>query len=212
MSDLIGLTAAELAFVVWTRGSSIPPSVAKALGIGDADQTEAFRMAGLGSLLTRKLATPLPESRVDLAPALVAVAEGLVRPAATVQIGLIAQTAADGALLVESPLARFLVAPRRYRCFDVTGLDRSVEAPEPLLWIGAEFLRHYRPAVVTFTVTTYPDESTRAASMAVGADGTWSYLSGADPAAAVLATEAECTAMLGAELSRLVPHAAPATS
>jgi hypothetical protein len=50
-----------------------------------------------------------------------------------VQVGLVADQTADGALLFESGIVRFLLAPRAYRCFDVTGVDPAVDRRDPLL-------------------------------------------------------------------------------
>ena len=176
MVDRITLTAAEVAFLMSTRAAVRPP-LAAALGLTDADFTDAVCGAGLGSLLLRQLATPLQANHVDLAPPLAAVAEGLTNPVALVQIGLVANEGADGSILVDASPVRFLIAPRMFRCFDISGIDLTLDVREPLLQIADAFLRRYQPGVATFTVST-PAGDAGAASIAVTEDGSWQFLTG----------------------------------
>ena len=120
MTDRISLTAAELAFLLSVSGTSGSPAP-DLLGFTDADRAEPVIAAGLGSLLLRHLVAPGTGQQVELAPELVAITEGLARPRVCVQVGLVADQTADGALMFESGIVRFLLAPRAYRCFDVTG-------------------------------------------------------------------------------------------
>jgi hypothetical protein len=200
MVDHISLTAAEIAFLMSTR-STVAPPLAATLGLNEADFTDAVYSAGLGSLLLRQLAIPLQTNEVDLAAPLAAIAEALTSPLTLVQISLVANEGAEGSILVESAPVRFLIAPRLFRCYDLSGLDQAVDVREPLVEIADAFLRQYQPAVATFAIAT-PAGPVGAASIAVGEDGTWQTASGQ-------AEADEARESLRAELGRILPQTQP---
>jgi hypothetical protein len=217
MVDRISLTAAEVAFLMSTRSTGtgdtgVPPTAA-ALGLTEADFTDAVCGAGLGSLLLRQLARPLQANQVDLATPLVAIAEGLTNPLSLVHIGLVAKEGADGSILVDAAPVRFLIAPRLFRCFDLSGVEQAIDIREPLLQIADAFVRQYQPSVATFSVPA-PDGTAGTASIAVTEDGTWQVVVGvagsADsdtdvPAPTTVAGQSEAFALLREELGRLLP-------
>jgi hypothetical protein len=208
MTDSISLTSAELAFLLSVSGTTGSPAP-DLLGFTDADRTDPVIAAGLGSLLLRHLAVPGTGQQVELAPELVAVTEGLARPRVCVQVGLVADQTADGALLFESGVVRFLLAPRAYRCFDVTGVDPAVDRRDPLLDLARPFLDKHRPAVASFTVHSAQIQNGWV-TMSSGADGRWSFVPGSDPDAALSGLAAdEAMQRVRTELGGLLPELAP---
>ena len=144
----LSMTAAELSFLLASGGQ--PGEAPRLLGLTDADRADAVLGAGLGSLLLRHLAAPVEGQKLELAPAVAAVAAGLHHPRAFVQVGLTARDHADGSLLFEAEMTRFLVAVRAYHCYDITPIGTDVDVREPLLAIADRFLHRHRPAVATF--------------------------------------------------------------
>lgn len=213
MTDSISLTSAELAFLLSVSGTTGSPAY-DLLGFTEADRAEPVIAAGLGSLLLRHLAAPAAPgagTQVELAPELVAVTEGLARPRVCVQVGLVADQSADGALMFESGLVRFLLAPRAYRCFDVTGVDPAVDRREPLFDLAGPFLEIHRPAVASFTIHS-SHASTVWVTVSSGPDGRWSLVRGSDPDAAQTGLGAdEAIDRLRTELGNLMPELSPAT-
>jgi hypothetical protein len=211
MTDRISLTAAELAFLLSVSGTSGSPAP-DLLGFTDADRTEPVIAAGLGSLLLRHLVAPGSGQQVELAPELVAIMEGLARPRICVQVGLIADKTADGALLFESGIVRFLLAPRAYRCFDVTGVDPAVDRREPLLQLAQPFLDAHRPAVASFTAHSAHVQNAWV-TVSVEEDNRWSFVSGGDPETArTTLTADEAMERVRDELGTLLPELSPAAA
>lgn len=211
MTDRISLTAAELAFLLSAHADESPSPAGRLLGFGAQDRTDAVLGAGLGSLLLRHLAAPTADQRVELTPAVAAVANGLAKPWLCVQVGLVADQLTDGALLFESDAVRFLLAPRAYRCFDVTGVDQSVDRRDVLIRLGGSFLERYGPGVASFTVPTAPDPDSAWVTVALAADGTWTVATGRAPDAPIEGLAAgDALARLSAELGGLLPGHDPA--
>ena len=209
MTDRISLTAAELAFLLSVSGTSGSPA-SDLLGFTDADRAEPVIAAGLGSLLLRHLVAPGTGQQVELAPELVAITEGLARPRVCVQVGLVADQTADGALLFESGIVRFLLAPRAYRCFDVTGVDPVVDRREPLLQLARPFLDAHRPAVASFTAHSAQVQNAWV-TVSAEADNRWSFVSGGDPdGARSNLTADEAMEHVREELGTLLPELSPA--
>ena len=140
-----------------------------------------------------------------------AVAAGLHRPRAFVQVGLTAEDHADGALLFEAEMTRFLVAARAYRCYDITPIGADVDVREPLLAIADRFLHRHRPAVATFNASTAQDvargTTPSRATLASATDGSWRFAGseGTDGTATVVATFDEAAALMREELARMLP-------
>lgn len=183
MSDRISLTAAELAFLLSVSGGAAGSPGPRLLGLTAGERTDALVAAGVGSLLLRHLAAPVSEHQVELAPAVAAVAEGLARPRLTVQLGLVAAERADGGLLFDTGSVRFLVAPRAFRCFDVTGVDPALDRRDPLMELAHSFLQRHRPGVASFNVLA-GDRLAGWTTVTATADGTWTFVAGRDEAAA----------------------------
>jgi hypothetical protein len=178
--------------------------VERLLGFTEADRTDAVVAAGLGSLLLRHLAAPAAAQQVELAPAVTAVAEGLSRPQICIQVGLMADKLADGALLFESGPVRFILAPRAYRCYDVTGIDATVDRRDPLILLTRAFLEQYRPAVASFNVVGV-DPRYGWVTVATVDDGSWTFVPGRDERSAMRhLTAEEALTMLHVELGGLV--------
>jgi len=210
MTDRISLTAAELAFLLSVQAEAADSPSAALLGFGEADRTDAVLGAGLGSLLLRHLAAPTADQRVELAPAVAAVAEGLTRPRLCVQVGLVADQLTDGALLFEAGQVRFLLAPRAYRCYDVTGVDPALARRDVLIRLGVTFLERFRPGVASFTVATAADPATAWNTLAVAVDGTWTVGTGRAPDAPIEGlAAADALARLSAELTALLAQSNP---
>jgi hypothetical protein len=210
MTDRISLTSAELAFLLSVSGTTGSPAP-DLLGFTDADRTDQVIAAGLGSLLLRHLVAPGSGQQVELAPELVAVTEGLARPRICVQVGLVADQTADGALLFESGIVRFLLAPRAYRCFDVTGVDPAVDRRDPLLDLARPFLESHRPAVASFTAHSAQVQNAWV-TVSSNPDGRWSFVSGADPDAAQSGLGADAAMdHVRIELGALLPELSPAS-
>jgi hypothetical protein len=215
MTDRISLTAAELSFLLSVSGTTGSPAP-DLLGFTDADRTDQVVAAGLGSLLLRHLVAPGTGQQVELAPELVAVTEGLARPRVCVQVGLVADQTADGALLFESGIVRFLLAPRAYRCFDVTGVDPALDRRDPLLDLARPFLEAHRPAVASFTAHSAQihNGGTQDAWVTVssGPDGRWSFVSGSDQNAGMTGLHPdEAMDRVRVELGALLPEMSPAS-
>jgi hypothetical protein len=189
MTDRISLTAAELAFLLSVSDGAAGSPVHRLLGFTDADRTDAVVAAGLGSLLLRHLAAPAHGQQVELGPAVTAVAEGLSRPRVCVQVGLMADRLADGALLFEAGSVRFILAPRAYRCYDVTGIDPTVDRRDPLLRLARAFLEQYRPAVASFTVLGV-DPRLGPVTVAATDDGSWRFAAGREERRGLAADDA----------------------
>jgi hypothetical protein len=205
MTDRISLTAAELAFLLSVSDAEASSPVHRLLGFTAADRTDAVVAAGLGSLLLRHLAAPAAGQQVELAPAVTAVAEGLSRPQVCVQVGLIADKLADGALLFEAGRVRFIMAPRAYHCYDVTGIDPTVDRRDPLIVLARAFLEQYRPAVATFTVLG-ADPRYGWATVAAE-EGSWTFAAGHDDGTGIWGlTAEEALTHLHDELGRLTPE------
>ena len=210
MTDRISLTSAELAFLLSVSGTTGSPAP-DLLGFTDADRTDQVIAAGLGSLLLRHLVAPGSGQQVELAPELVAVTEGLARPRICVQVGLVADQTADGALLFESGIVRFLLAPRAYRCFDVTGVDPAVDRRDPLLDLARPFLESHRPGVASFTAHSAQVQNAWV-TVSSNPDGRWSFVSGADPDAALSDLTGDAAMdHVRIELGALLPELSPAT-
>jgi|SoiMethySBSTD1v2_1073268.scaffolds.fasta_scaffold07330_6 hypothetical protein len=210
MTDRISLTSAELAFLLSVSGTTGSPAP-DLLGFTDADRTDQVIAAGLGSLLLRHLVAPGSGQQVELAPELVAVTEGLARPRICVQVGLVADQTADGALLFESGIVRFLLAPRAYRCFDVTGVDPAVDRRDPLLDLARPFLESHRPGVASFTAHSAQVQNAWV-TVSSNPDGRWSFVSGADPDAALSGLTPDAAIdHVRIELGVLLPEFSPAS-
>lgn len=208
MTDRISLTAAELAFLLSASGGAARSPAPGLLGFTDSDSSDAVLAAGLGSLLLRHLATPAAEQQVELVPAVTAVAEGISSPRVCVQVGLVADGFADGALLFESGPVRFLLAPRAYRCFDITGVDPTVDRREPLVLLARSFLARHRRAVASFNVVT-GDPPAGWVSVAAVEDGTWTFAAQREADTPIVCASAEdALDRLRAELGRLTPRLA----
>ncbi|WP_432824868.1 hypothetical protein [Dactylosporangium sp. CA-092794] len=174
-TEQLSMTAAELSFLL--ASGDRPGETPRLLGLSDAERADAVLSAGLGSLLLRHLAAPVDGSRLELAPAVAAVAAGLHRPRAFVQVGLTADDHADGALLLDAERIRVLVVARAYRCYDITPIAPGADPAEPLLAVADRFLHRHRPALATFTAASTADfeRGLQPASVTLSssADGTW---------------------------------------
>ncbi|WP_432971703.1 hypothetical protein [Dactylosporangium sp. CA-233914] len=174
-TEQLSMTAAELSFLLASgdRQGQTP----RLLGLGDADRTDAVLSAGVGSLLLRHLAAPVEGSRLELAPAVAAVAAGLHRPRGFVQVGLTAEDHTDGALLLDAGHIRLLVAARAYRCYDITPIPADADLRDPLLAVADKFLHRHRPALATFTASSTADfergVQPARATLSSSAEGTW---------------------------------------
>lgn len=219
-TEQLSMTAAELSFLL--ASGDRPSDAPRLLGLTEADRTDAVLSAGLGSLLLRHLAAPVDGQKLELAPAVAAVAAGLHRPRAYVQVGLTAEDHADGALLFEAGMTRFLVAARAYRCYDITPIAAEVDVREPLLAVADRFLHRYRPAVATFNASTAQavarGEQPARATLASATDGTWRFVGAGTPQAAgtpeaggapaagtVVDSFDEAAALMRDELARMLP-------
>jgi hypothetical protein len=208
VTDRISLTAAELAFLLSLPGTAGSPTPTL-LGMRAGDRTEPVIAAGLGSLLLRHLAAPGRAQEIELAPALASVAAGLADPRRCVQVSLVSDQIADGALLFESDAVRFLLAPRAYRCFDVTGVDPQVDRREPLLLLAHEFLERHGTGIAAFNVWSADPRNTWA-TLTLGPDGDWTFAAGRQPAATVSGLGVdEAFDRLYAELGELTVAPAP---
>ncbi|MER7274133.1 hypothetical protein ABT369_06750 [Dactylosporangium sp. NPDC000244] len=176
-TEQLSMTAAELSFLL--ASASQPGQTPRLLGLTEADRTDSVLSAGVGSLLLRHLAAPVEGSgsRLELAPAVAAVAAGLHGPRGFVQVGLTADDHADGALMLDAERIRVLVAARAYRCYDITPIPADTDVREPLLAVADRFLHRHRPAVATFTASSTADfergiQPSRA-TLSSSADGKW---------------------------------------
>ncbi|GAA2380066.1 hypothetical protein [Dactylosporangium salmoneum] len=205
-TDQLSMTAAELSFLLASgdRQGQTP----RLLGLGDADRTDAVLSAGLGSLLLRHLAAPVDGSRLEMAPAVAAVAAGLHRPRGFVQLGLTADDHADGALLIAAEQIRMLVAARAYRCYDVTPLAPEADARDALLAVADKFLHRHRPAIATFAATSAADFERGVqpgrATLSSAADGTWRVVT-RDGAETTAEDFDAAATVLREELARMMP-------
>jgi len=121
----------------------------------------------------------------------------------------VADQTADGALLFESGLVRFLLAPRAYRCFDVTGVDPAVDRRDPLLDLARPFLEAHRPAVASFTAHSTQVQNAWV-TVSSGVDGRWSSVCGRAPDSALTGLTAdEAMDRVRTELGELLPELSP---
>ncbi|GAA0733465.1 hypothetical protein GCM10010199_51670 [Dactylosporangium roseum] len=205
-TDQFSMTAAELSFLL--ASGDRPGEAPRLLGLTEADRADAVLSAGIGSLLLRHLAAPVEGNRIDLAPAVAAVAAALHRPRAFVQVGLTADDHADGALLIDADRFRFLVGGRAYRCYDITPIAADADVREPLLAVADRFLHRHRPAVATFNASSAFDfargvQPTRTI-LSSAADGTWTVV-GVDGTASAAAGFDEAADLVRAELATMLP-------
>jgi hypothetical protein len=198
-------TAAELSFLL--ASGDRPGEISRLLGLTDADRADAVLSAGLGSLLLRHLAAPVEGNRLELAPAVAAIAAGLHRSRGFVQVGLTADDHADGALLLDAERIRVMVAGRAYRCYDVTPI--AADACDPLLAAADRFLHRHRPAVATFTAADLEGaaQATRA-TLSSAVDGTWRVV-GRDGTETAAEDFDAAAALMREELAGMLPAAAP---
>jgi hypothetical protein len=180
MPDRLTLTGAELALLLSTEPTPVAAPLLAVLGITPEDTGDAAARAALGALLLRGLATPDPD-RIRFDPAVAAVAEGLMAPRYWIEIGLVADDTADGAVLVEGPGERFLLSPRPFHTFDIVGVDpaASVTGPTgPICTVVQRFLTTYQPAVASVRVTvpgrsTGDDDTSGFVTAVTAAPGEW---------------------------------------
>ena len=151
MTTVISLTAGEIGLLLRESGAQDAP-VSEVLGISEDEHGETVTAASLSSLLLRGLAETAGGA-LHFGEALAAVAEGLADPVYWVEIGLVAAGTANGAVLVEGPGERFVVTPRGHRCFDLTGIDRTVPVDEPVTAVVRAFLTRFQPASASLRVT-----------------------------------------------------------
>jgi hypothetical protein len=151
MTTTLTVTAAEIALLLREAGPDAA-DVRAVIGIVPDEQTDAVASAALGSLLLRDLASA-DDGRLRLAPPLAAVAEGLAEAAYWIEMGLVATDIADGAVILEGPSERLLVTPRAFRCFEISGIERSVPAGVPVADIARTFLTRFKPGVVSMRCT-----------------------------------------------------------
>ncbi len=207
--ERLSLTAAELAFLLSVPGAGGSPAPTL-LGFTAADRTDPVIAAGLGSLLLRRLVVPGAVQQVELVPALASVAAGLAAPHTCVQVSLVADQLADGALLFESDVVRFLLAPRAYRCFDVTGVDPQVDRRDALLVLAHEFLDRHGSGIAAFNVLS-PDPRGTWATVTVDGAGAWTFAAGREPTATISGLDVdEAFDRLYDELGVLTTASAPA--
>jgi hypothetical protein len=205
-TEQLSLTAAELSFLLASGGERVGETP-RLLGLTDADRGDAVLSAGLGSLLLRHLAAPVDGSRLELAPAVAAVAAGLHRPRGFVQVGLTAEDHADGAVLIDAERIRILVAGRAYRCYDITPVAPDVDVREPLLAIADRFLHRHRPAVATFNASDAADFargiSPVRVTLSTSAGGEWK-VTGKDGTETTAADFEAAAVIMREELGRLL--------
>ncbi|MFB9450042.1 hypothetical protein Dvina_33955 [Dactylosporangium vinaceum] len=208
------MTAAELSFLL--ASGDRPGQVPRLLGLTDADRTDAVLSAGVGSLLLRHLAAPVDgaTSRLDLSPAVAAVAQGLHRPRGFVQLGLTAEDHADGALLLDAERIRMLVAARAYRCYDITPLPQGADVRDALLAVADKFLHRHRPAVATFAASSAADFERGVqpprATLSSSADGKWLVVTGDGTQTKADDFDA-AAAVLRDELAKMIPVEVPSS-
>ncbi|WP_238011945.1 hypothetical protein KZZ52_37825 [Dactylosporangium sp. AC04546] len=211
-TEQLSMTAAELSFLL--ASGDRPAEATRLLGLTEADRTDAVLSAGLGSLLLRHLAAPVEGSRLDLSPAVAAIAAALHRPRAFVQVGLTADDLADGALLFDAGSVRFMVGARAYRCYDITPLPAEADARESLLAVADRFLHRHRPATATFNASSAADFARGAqparVTLSSSAGGTWQVV-GLDGTESAVAGFDEAAGLVRDELARMLP-VAPASS
>ncbi|WP_433203427.1 hypothetical protein ACQP00_34105 [Dactylosporangium sp. CS-047395] len=176
-TEQLSMTAAELSFLLASGDKQ--GQTPRLLGLTEADRADAVLSAGVGSLLLRHLAAPADGSgsRLDLAPAIAAVAAGLREVRGFVQVGLTAEDHADGVLLLHAERIRVMVAARAYRTYDLSPIPADSDAREALLSVADRFLHRHRPAVATFTAASAADFERGIpqpkATLSSKADGTW---------------------------------------
>ncbi|MDG6103387.1 hypothetical protein Daura_36180 [Dactylosporangium aurantiacum] len=208
-TEHLSMTAAELSFLLASGGPA--GEAPRLLGLTDADRADAVLSAGLGSLLLRHLAAPVDGQKLEMAPAVAAVAAGLHHPRAFIQVALTAEDHADGALLFEAEMTRFLVAARAYRCYDITPIGADVDVREPLLAVADRFLHRHRPAVATFNASTAQDvargTTPARATLASSTDGSWRFVGsdGTGETATVVERFDDAAALMREELARMLP-------
>ncbi|MFB9183480.1 hypothetical protein ACFFX1_35580 [Dactylosporangium sucinum] len=207
-TEQLSMTAAELSFLL--ASGDRPGEASRLLGLTDADRTDAVLSAGLGSLLLRHLAAPVEGSRLELSPAVAAIAAALHRPRAFVQVGLTADDHADGALLFDAGGIRFMVGARTYRRYDITPVAADADVRDSLLAVADRFLHRHRPATATFNAATAADFARGAqparATLASSADGSWQVV-GVDGTESTAAGFDAAAAIVRGELAKMLPLA-----
>lgn len=183
MSDRLVLTTAEVAFLLAGEDAATVGRAARLLAVTEEERAPATVRAGLGSLVLRGLASPV-EAGVELAPAVAAVAAGMLRPRGWVEVGLVSAEGAESAVLVEVGPVRFLVSPRPFRCLEFAGIDTGVGLDEPLVDVARRYLDTNRPSLASFHVSGHGDTGGWV-TVGVAADGAWTFAVGRDPDGAV---------------------------
>ena len=183
MTDRISLTAAELAFLLSVSGTTGSPAPGSArLHRRRPHRAGDRRRAGVAAAAPPGRARA-PASRSSWRRNWSRSPRGWPGRGSACRSGCVADRTADGALLFESGIVRFLLAPRAYRCFDVTGVDPAVDRRDPLLQLARPFLDAHRPAVASFTAHSAQVQNAWV-TVSAGADGRWSFVPGSEPDAA----------------------------
>lgn len=172
MTDRLSLTTAEIEYVLSVAdpdGTSPARRLLARLGVapgGEAVDDPAATQpsqdlldAGAGSLALRGYI--IPGTPITLSPAVSAVAQALAHPRAAVEIGLVADDAADGALFIDAGVNRLVVAPRAFRCFEITSLETSDPLASQLGNIAEAFLAQHQPGVAAVVAHTWPARARR---------------------------------------------------
>ncbi|MBB5874078.1 hypothetical protein F4553_007512 [Allocatelliglobosispora scoriae] len=210
-ADRVSFTAAELSYLIASSPATTPLGgrAAQVIGLTDAERGEAAISAGFSSLIVRGLAVSDGE-RVTYAPATGAVSEAVTKASVCVQLGLISADKSDGAVLFDSGRARLLVTPRKHRCFDVTGMNRTLDVGGQLLAVARQFLERNRPGVVSFAVDTTGSGVTEDIGWVTAAadNDTWSVVFSREPSDADRGlSESEAVERLQRRLHQLLPVA-----
>jgi hypothetical protein len=181
MSSQLTVTAAELAFMLTARDPEHRSPAWRLLNLTEEECAAPVVATGLSSLVARGLAVASDEQFL-LAPDAGAVAQGIGAPRLWAQLGLVSDQVRDGSLLFEEGTTRFLLGPRRQRCFEVIGLDRAAPLEDVVLLTVQSFREQHRPAVATVLVETVESDAagvgSRSFSLGVSQVGAWNWATG----------------------------------
>jgi hypothetical protein len=188
MTDRLVLTATEAAFLLDGESPDAAGRAARLLALPQPCRDPAVSAIGLGSLVLRALAVPVADGRVELSPTVTAVAAGLLRPRAWVEVALVSADGAASAVLFDAPPVRFLVAPRPFGCLEFAGVDTGVTVAAALTELAVRHVDRFRPSIVSYRVGV-PGAGGGAVTVAAGADDAWTFAVGDDPDEAVHALD-----------------------
>lgn len=151
MADSLVLTSAEVSALGGLIDSAPANRALDLLKVPDEMRTDPVRQAGLASLLVRDLARFDGET-ILLAPGPEMIFACIAGLRTCLQVGVVTAEHGDGFLILDSPAARVVIAPRAHGSYSALGLDPAADLAALLSEIIAASLPEDAEAVAAVVV------------------------------------------------------------